>query len=696
MNRPPLTVISLAIGAFLLPVLGGHPSVEQARISGAESFIVSLLSPGQMPLGTHFFVSLFFLVPLLHAFFTKKIIHVPAITITGSLALFIAAIGMSVFWSDFKHSSSIALIDWMLMAASYFAVTANAGRRQGLIVLYGYVIGVSLCAVLGLIEFRDMRQIDPGYRINAMQINPNQAGAMFVSGICVSIATLFTVDRVPKLLLGFGVALQIFALMLTQSKGAILCLPIGLVVLFVGILVLKPIKVGQAVAVAVLPIALGAVMTVGAQKAVQTPAGGGAAPLNRFSNSTEVANQSVGFRKLLWQTAIDLAKEKPHGYGIGTFWYESTRPGRVTQTSLAHQTYLQLAAEASFLAPLGLGVFFIMAIARSLRGSKNLPDKTKSTLLAAYSGIAVALAHNMIDSDMYVFGLGATMFMLAGIITASSADSQAPEFVFTLPRVAIGIGALLATPLSLSLSYAEYQRGVSRGAVAEKNGELAVASLNSAIGSTFADGQAHYLRGRLINEISDLESAASLHPSPKFYRTLADAYFANAKPKEGFAALSKALQRDPQNAPTLLRYVNMCKQQGDLEQADAMARRLISTEGTTYFQVRSIAELVPTQTFEARVYLAERTENPQEKVKLLSEALRGYVAYRNQTAPVVLRSLKADPNFDYGGENRDTVSEKMNKSLQIIAELRKTQRDVGLDLDAEASACEAILADLLK
>src|SRR5204862_536544 len=57
--------------------------------------------------------------------------------------------------------------------------------------------------------------------------------------------------------------------------------------------------------------------------------------------SADQNEQSSGFRFLLWKGAAKLIKSNPIGYGIGTYRYESARPGYTTETQLAHNTFLQ-------------------------------------------------------------------------------------------------------------------------------------------------------------------------------------------------------------------------------------------------------------------------------------------------------------------------------------------------------------------
>lgn len=696
MKKPPLVVMFLAIGAFLLPLLGGSLSTDALPIMPDDNLLGAILGGHKAPLFAHLAVSLFFIVPLLNAIFRRKIMHVPSLMISIPLSVFAGVIGLSIIFSDFRHTTAVALVDWSLMIGAYYAVTTSSGRKSGNWVIFGLVCGISVCALFGIREFQEMRTIDPGYRIFALQLNPNQAGALFGIGICLAVPLMLQLERLQKLILCLAISMMGFALALTQSKGAILCAAIGVAVLVISTLALKIGKenVGKVALATVLPLALAGVMVVGAQNAARVESKKDA-PLARFANAQESSVQSVGFRKLLWESAADLSKQRPIGWGLGSYWYESTRPGKVTQTVLAHQTWLQLMAEATVLAPVSLLLFFAAVFGKALKGACNLPADTKLNLISAVSGLAVAISHNFVDSDMYIFGLGAIVFILCGTLTSSSVDSQSPEVVFAIPRISIVATAAIVLPLALSLSFAEIFRAKSRGFEAVGDLDRASQMANAALSVSFADGKAFYQRFRLDRKRESILAAVHHHPSPKFYRALADYESSIGSVDEALSALDHALERDPNNAQALLQYVIIANNAGKTEQAITMAKKLIESEKSTYFTVRSQPEFIPTQTYEVRTILAKLVSNEDERDRLRLEALKGYMQYRDITVPILKRAFAVSKDADIAGENANKAAAKLGMGIELCDALDRSK--VGqLDLRAERASFEESLAGLLK
>ena len=696
---PHWTIICIALGAFLLPIVGGHISIESGRIMAADSVLKAVLSGEDAPFLAHFLVSLLFFVPICATLFAKKISHVVNLRITFWLALLGACVGVSIIVSSFPAVTVGVILEWAMMSLAFFSVTLCCGRKQSFIPINSFLAGSTLAAILGILEFGQARLADPGYRIFALQLGPNQAGALFASGTVLALAMAFRYDRIPRLALLMAAVLQSFALVLTQSKGAILCLPIGVAVLIIGILALKAAKPSLILSGVILPLILTGGLAVAMQKSAQSQAGGTTA-MSRVISSSSEASQSAGFRKLLWLSAIDLVKEKPYGWGMGTYWFESTRSGRATQTTLAHQTFLQLASEASPIAPIALIGFFGSIVIWGLRGIKTQSSDNQMLLVGILGTLTVAIAHNFVDSDMYVFGLGSMVFMLCGAFVASSSDSQAPEFIFVLPKVAFGGTALLLIPLCLSVGISELDRAVARGAVAERDPNTVTSAANSAISVNFVDGQAYAQRALVTHDEQDLINATKLHPSPKTFRALADYYTSKQDYPKSFRALGKALERDPNNAPALLKYMQEAFVSGDNDLGIAKAKQLIATENTTYFTVRSQPEYIPTQTYTARIFLAGFTKDDKEKQKLLIEAIKGFIQYRDTTGPVVKRNLAVMPTGNFAGEDRDTLIANYKLAIEACSQLVQLQGRLATKLDfnlpGELAKFEAALAELNK
>ncbi|MBI1334158.1 MAG: tetratricopeptide repeat protein [Armatimonadetes bacterium] len=693
---PHWTILSVAFGAFLLPLLGGKISLEAGRISPETSMLQAMLNGQDAPFLTHFFLSLFFFIPLTVTLFTHKISHVVNLRITFWLAMFGACLGASILVTSFPAVTILYVLEWAMMSLAFFAVTLCCGRKQSIIPILSLVAGITLAAISGILEYRDARVYDPGYRIFALQIGPNQAGAMLAAGTVLALVLALRYERLPRLALILAGTLQCFALVLTQSKGAILCLPLGIIAVLIGLLVLKPTKPGTAVAVLLIPLVLTGGMAMAAQKAATAQSGTTA--ISRLENTGGEAAQSAGFRKLLWVSAIDLTKQRPYGWGLGSFWYESTRPGLVTQTTLAHETFLQLASEASPVAAFSLVAFLGAVVVWGMRGIRKVSPDSQILLVGIFGALAVSVAHNLVDSDMYIFGLGSMVFLFCGAFTASSADSQAPEFIFTLPKVAYGIAAVVLIPLCLSVGIAETFRSRARDAMDHSDRQAMLDNANAALSITFADGEALSLRALANPNEADLVSAAQLHPSPKAYRALADYYLNQGKDQDCYRALDKALERDPNNASALLKYMEAAQKFGNIELATKEANALIATETTPYFTVRSQPEFIPTQTYDARLFLAKQSKSPAEKVKLLESAVMGFIQYRDTTGPVVARNLKAMPNGNFGGEDRDTLETHYRLAIEACKELETLQPTVGLnyqfdprgEADKFAAALEAL------
>jgi tetratricopeptide (TPR) repeat protein len=691
MKRPPLGVLSLAIGSALSALLNGKYSLDAGQFEGGNLSLATLWE--NAPFFGHCLVFWLFLIPLLQALMTRKVVHVPSIKISGWIAVFTGLIGTSLIVSSFVSISVLNFVEFAMMIGAFYAVTSSAGKKQSLWVIGGWFAGITLVALIGLREYASMKAIDPTWRIFANQHNPNQAGALLATGVLIGIPLLFTGDRLSKLGIGFCLLLQGLALFLTQSKGALICLPIGLIVLAVCLVTIRPTTVGKGLgALAVAVIMIGG-LGVLAQTAGKSQSTAGTGPMSRFSNSSEASTQSAGFRKLLWVSAIDLAKQRPYGWGLGTFQFESTRPGLVTQTALAHQGYLQLAAEASILAPITLLGFLIAVGLKGGRGASRLPVTSKIILCSSFGALGVLLAHNGIDSDLYINNLGTLVFMLCGAICATSADSQSPEVIFRIPRIAVASAVAIFIPLSITIGLGELYRAQARGALAANEPSVASELAKASIGVALGDGFGHALLTRATGSLEEAKTAAALAPSPKNFRAVALLQLREGNYPAARTAYNRALERDPNNFPALLGLMNAGVQFNDPEGAKAAANRLIEVEKTTYFTVPSQAEIVPTASFHARLYLA--TVSPDSKQTLLRDAVKGFMRYRDITVPMAKRQFESNPNASVGGDDRNAFVDNLRKAANACRELQP-RGDLGFDPAEEATRFEAAAAGLIK
>jgi hypothetical protein len=125
--------------------------------------------------------------------------------------------------------------------------------------------------------------------------------------------------------------------------------------------------------------------------------------------------------------------------------------------------------------------------------------------------------------------------------------------------------------------------------------------------------------------------------------------------------LNASLELDPNNLFSLMRLLEVRKKR-DPESASEVARRLVAVEDTTYFKIRSLPELVPTETFEARLFLAEKLTG-EARSAMLRPAAEGYASFARQTVPQILTFAKAGLDGSYGGLTKEAGIGKLKDGL---------------------------------
>jgi tetratricopeptide (TPR) repeat protein len=190
------------------------------------------------------------------------------------------------------------------------------------------------------------------------------------------------------------------------------------------------------------------------------------------------------------------------------------------------------------------------------------------------------------------------------------------------------------------------------------------------------DGEAYALLSRIGSTAearrTDLEKAVRLAPSTKNYRALARLDVEEGHYQDAISLYRKALERDPNNMPTLLQLAEAQEKSG-ADSRDTL-QRLIAVEKTPYFDVRAIPELVPTETYEARLKLAKSLSSTEGTVKLEEEAVEGYKKYLETTVPQVVRAAKIDPNANYGGETLEIARANLALAANAATDVARFYR----------------------
>lgn len=593
-----------------------------------------------------------------------------ALAVLGGLLIF------SALLSPYLSQSLDGTASWLVAFGALLLALGAVGRKEGPQIALGVFCGAgAICALKGVMEYLERREVEPTFRIFAGWSNPNAAAGLFLLLIPVALSLAWTREDWTKWLASLSGGLLTCALLLTQSKGGYLAFGIGLAV-FVLLTLLWKGSLKKAVPAAA-SLALGLLLFGGlvyGPRSSPQPAGSG---LARITSGGEV-EQSAGFRSLLWKSTIHLAKERPQGWGTGAFRFVSGKPGLVTQTVTPHQNYLGLAAEGGILSLIAFAACAFFWLIRVLPGAKAMTEPQNLLRAGVVAGILGAGAHGMVDSTFAYPGFLVLFFALLGVGLQLSADGSAPELMPKPLRQAAAL-ALCFAPLLLVLAFARYESAKTTllNAVSSRDAAAVAAALPPVEAMAALDGESAYLAGmHSSNEESRLkllELASKRMPASRVFRALARAQEQAGNGSAALAALNRALEVDPSNMPALLLMMKMQDQQGDRDSAIKTAERLKALESSTVFTVRSLAELVPTETFQASLFLAKSGAKPESEQELLLSAIKGWADYCRLTLPKVVEFSKGQ--LPYGGQTPETARE----NLQLAKEALTLIKSEGLD-----------------
>ncbi|HJP82650.1 MAG TPA: O-antigen ligase family protein, partial [Fimbriimonadaceae bacterium] len=651
----------------------------------------------ETPLLTHAIFGLLVGGALAISLWRRSVIQLPNMRLSAAMLCFFGVLFASVGLSQFRFVSMAALAEWLIYGVAFFASVAVLGRGQGpRFALFALFAGTCVIAIYGIgIEYQSMRTIDPNHRIFAGWINPNATAGILLLAMILGMGLARAADRTGRLLIYIGITLQTVTLLLTGSKAGFGALGVGILVFaLLTILWLPSKEKWKPIGFGVIALVVGLAMFTAIQRA-NAPIASTAGSLGRIGNFTDSQTQSLGFRKLLWQGSMDLSLQHPTGYGLGTYRFEGSRPGLTTQTQLAHNNFLQLAVESSWLSVALLVVIFALWIPILFRGARAMPAENSALRSSLLASIGATMAHGLFESNLYYFGIGLSMFMLLGIGICLAADSVAPEFTPKSPRVGFGFIALLPAVMLLYSGYAEYQRARIRYEITEGNFSEARELALNLVGLAPMDGEAWsdlYLLDPQRREEA-IENAAQVTPSPRMFRGLAQVRQNQKKFASADAAIQQALVRDPNNLNTLSDGLENALASGDIDHQKLYANRMLQVEKTPYYQIRSLPQLVETSTVQAREYLAKHSTG-EGKLRLLQGALDISVQYATVTVPEVKRFASIGGYVD---ETTDKAIAKVRKGLEIAKELAELYRSSGNGVAADKVEAEAgLLADALE
>ncbi|HEY3782460.1 MAG TPA: O-antigen ligase family protein [Fimbriimonadaceae bacterium] len=706
MKKLDASLALLGIAAFLMPIMGGYVDVgSQPAPAGIATAISGLFGTDACTLA-HALLGLLVTASLCMALFKRQVVQLPQPRIAVALGVVVVLTGFSIFLSSFRMLSLTTFAEWSLYAATLMTACTVVGRWEGpKIICTAFALGCTFLALGGMWEY--VTQPDPTWRIFFHWQDPNALAGILVIGFFISIGLALISKRLSALGWVFAAALIATAILRTLSKGGLLGVFVGLLVLFIFIGFYGKDKLGSymgrflasVILVPVFWILLLSLQHSAPAQSKVAPATNSVATasvppevtssdslaLGRVLNPAATAEQSAQFRINLWKGCLALIKENPIGWGMGTYRFESTRPGNTSETKLAHNSFLQLAVEAGPLAGATFIVLLALCAFEMLRGSRKLPENQNLLRSAIFAAILASCVHSVFDSDLYFAGIGFSFFLLIGVGLALSGDGIVPELLK-------GGGKVLWVGLPVFCTVLGIYAGVLQLKI---EALLADFSLHTPDGMAQTTSDAESLRALCPmdyrvwyysvpvalspDEAKDFaKNAVDQGPTPVNYHRLAQTELRQHQPQAAVKTLTDSLKVDPNNLENLLL---MMKTQDTYDRSAAAetARKMVAIEDTTYFKTRALPDIVPTETYEAREYLAADVKDSKEKIELLRPAVQGMLNYAATTVPMIIKMSSVGSQF---GSPQD-AAQKLTQISSAATDLGQAYRILNDEKDAK-------------
>ncbi|MCG9896251.1 MAG: O-antigen ligase family protein, partial [Fimbriimonadaceae bacterium] len=424
MNRSRPEVLVLALAVFLAVIGGGQPLLESFSGGGPLGIFLgdaALIRTHRALLGLLVFGGIAWMI------YRDRALSTPRPIIQLALIGTVAFPAFSMMAGRYRAAGVDELLNLILCAGCLLLAGLAAGRKSGPWIIVGAAVaGAGIVGLRGLFEYLSIRSVEPTYRIFAGWSNPNAVAGLYLACLPAALALSVSDRRSARIVGLIAGPMCLCGLLLTQSKGGLLAGVIGLVAFaVVAAIWLRP-KLPTWGAWAAL-LALGGGLF-GFTQFAPVDSNAAAGPgLNRIVGATGEAEQSGGFRLLLWQTSVRLIAEQPWGWGPGSFRFISAKPGLVTQTVTAHQNWLQTAVEGGLAALISLLILAGAWFKCAFTGARAMTDEQNLLRAGIVASVVAIGAHGFIESSFAYLGMGVLTFTLLGIGLQVSSDGLSPE-----------------------------------------------------------------------------------------------------------------------------------------------------------------------------------------------------------------------------------------------------------------------------
>lgn len=629
------------------------------------------------------------------------------------VALLLAIALISTAFASVNRCRSALAFYQMLAGAMAFWLIANQPATTGRRRLYlGALIAATVAVSwLGTREYVLQNVIgrNPSWRIFATFLNPNEL-AGFLGLVIPLAAAAFLWSRSPaaRILIGFAVILTLLALLLTGSRGGWLSLAAGIFVfgLLAGV-AFRRTRLAVAAGVGALALILLVALAVPPLRA-------------RVLGSLSGQQHSNMFRYLTWQGTETMAADHPWlGVGPGAFEFAYPRYAKGGFTRMAHQNYLQTAAEMGIPGAIAfvwmLGAFFWLAG----KAFRRLRDREGRLLGAGcIAGVLVFCVHSFFDYGWYIGAIEFTVFALFGLVASAAAPAppepapaptpqsahrpqpgakrrrRAPEpppaeqpallavrrwqlnlspaAAWIALAVAAGGGALIsAPPVRAYLADGQNQQG--RRAQAQGNLLMAETCFRAAVRLMPGCGEYHRDLARVIGPpkgIAELERAIELEPTNPINQVmLAKTYEIVGPWDEAAARYQRAIELYPNYLRAYRGLADLDVRRGRVESALTLYRRMVAIERSPYERYKALEQRIEPEYAYAHYELGRAAlergdaETAHTELERALEILR----QRETIGATMIQALQAAGEYSPATERE--ISELRARSLWRLAQV---------------------------
>lgn len=532
-------------------------------------------------------------------------IDLPPKGLFGLTTALLAVGGLSLATTVSLHATLLELIALICYVTVFLMVGSLRSNRPA---VYG-VIGALLisAAVVGALGVKEcLLTTLPDWRAFSTFFNPD-----FLAGFMALILPIALAWYLSETSIGIsGVAataflLSLASLLLSGSRFGALSAAGGLIVFLILAVISRSIRRPQMkrAAVILIPCILTVILA-------------GGTLTNRVA-SAKAESHSGGFRIHTWRGTVRMVRAHPiAGTGLGTFEVAYPKYAEVGWTRLAHNSYLQLAAEGGVAMPVVLLVLIGVAVvpaAISLRRREDdgrsdwMPDRLLM-MSGLLGGAAASLARNLVDSDWYVAAIGTSFWLVIGAVVALSERGgwKVPMPAWTTWTKVTALSLIVLSLLSVLMAQGYYAGAWALLGSGDRGSALR--SFRRATMHDPLDAELHRRLGSVMRMMCEespdealardaetrLKLATQLEPTaPKTWYQLGKVY-ANCfrGDRRAVNAYREALDRDPNALQVLLVLAETYERMGRTADALSVYRRMAAMEDSVYERIRAIPEMV--------------------------------------------------------------------------------------------------------